>query len=191
MAQADQLRKETRTSGKAERLPSRLHHTAYVTKDMEATRKFYEEVIGLPLIATWSESDELFGKTRTYCHCFFGLGDGGALAFFQFENPEDQAEFGPKMPFSPFHHIALNVDAQTQKDIEERIKLAGYKAPQTFVLEHGYCRSVYVTDPNGMILEFTLDAPNATEINQVRREKAHDDLWRWLKGDHTSNNVYR
>src|ERR1700761_8332573 len=64
------------------RLPSRLHHTAYVTKDMEATRKFYEEVIGLPLIATWSESDELFGAMRTYCPCFFGLGDGSALAFF-------------------------------------------------------------------------------------------------------------
>jgi glyoxylase I family protein len=191
MAQAEQLQKESKTSGKTENLPSRLHHTAYVTKDMEATRKFYEEVIGLPLIATWSESDELFGKVRTYCHCFFGIGDGSALAFFQFESPQDQAEFGPKMPFSPFHHIALNVDAQTQKDIEERIKLAGYKAPQTFVLEHGYCRSVYVTDPNGMILEFTLDAPNATEINKIRREKAHNDLWRWLKGDHTSNNTYR
>ncbi len=31
------------------KLPSRLHHTAYVTRDLEATRKFYEELIGLPL----------------------------------------------------------------------------------------------------------------------------------------------
>ena len=29
------------------KLPSRLHHTAYVTKDLEATRAFYEDVIGL------------------------------------------------------------------------------------------------------------------------------------------------
>ena len=71
------------------KLPSRLHHNAYVTKDMEATRKFYEDVIGLPLIATWSEADELFGALRVYCHCFFGLGDGSALAFFQFEKQED------------------------------------------------------------------------------------------------------
>ena len=177
--------------GTEAKLPSRLHHTAYVTKDMETTRKFYEEVIGLPLVATWSESDELFGAVRTYCHCFFGLGDGGALAFFQFANPQDQEEFGPKMPFSPFHHIALNVDAATQKALEERIELAGYKEPQTFVLEHGYCRSVYITDPNGMILEFTLDAPKAEEINETRRATAHEDLWRWLKGDHTSNNTYR
>jgi glyoxylase I family protein len=47
--------------GEKAKLPKRLHHTAYVTRDMEATRRFYEEVIGLPLVATWSESDELFG----------------------------------------------------------------------------------------------------------------------------------
>jgi len=172
-------------------LPSRLHHTAYVSKDLEATRRFYEDVIGLPLIATWCESDELFGKERTYCHCFFGLGDGGALAFFQFADPEDQAEFGPKMPESPFHHIALNVDAETQKGIEQRIEAAGLKAPQTYVLEHGYCRSVYVSDPNGMIVEFTHDASNADEINSTRRADAHAELKRWLAGDHTSNNTYR
>ena len=173
------------------KLPTRLHHNAYVTKDMEATRKFYEDVIGLPLVATWSESDELFGAVRTYCHCFFGIGDGGALAFFQFVNPKDQEEFGPKMPFSPFHHIALHVDAETQKEIEGRIAKAGYKEPQTFVLEHGYCRSVYVQDPNVLILEFCLDAPGADKINETRRAQAHDDLKRWLKGDHTSNNTYR
>ena len=172
-------------------LPSRLHHNAYVTKDMEATRIFYEDVIGLPLVATWSESDELFGAVRTYCHCFFGLGDGGALAFFQFEKPEDQEQFGPKMPFSPFHHIALNVDEETQKAIEGRIKAAGLKEPEAFVLEHGYCRSVYATDPNGLIIEFTLDAPKANEINEERRGKAREELRKWLAGDHTSNNTYR
>ena len=175
----------------AKRLPSRLHHNAYVTRDMEATRKFYEEVIGMPLVATWSESDELFGAMRTYCHCFFAIGDGGALAFFQFANPGDQELFGPKMPASPFHHIALNVDQETQKEIEERINTAGIKPPQTYVLEHGYCRSVYVEDPNGLILEFTYDAPEVEKINAERARDPHGELKRWLAGDHTSNNTYR
>ncbi len=95
------------------------------------------------------------------------------------------------MPFSPFHHIALNVDAETQKGIEARIKAAGYKEPDTYILEHGYCRSVYITDPNGLTVEFTLDAPNAHEINEERRRKARAELARWLSGDHTSNNTYR
>lgn len=171
--------------------PSRLHHTAYVSKDLEATRRFYEEVIGLPLVATWCEKDELFGAERTYCHCFFGLSDGSALAFFQFADPGDQALFGPAMPESPFHHIALNVDAATQALIEARIHAAGYREPETYVLEHGYCRSVYVKDPNGMILEFTLDAPDAPEINAIRRTDAHSELARWLAGDRRINNDIR
>src|SRR5919107_5386611 len=116
----------SRGSGMTAKLPSRLHHTAYVTKDLEATRKFYEEVIGLPLVATWCEKDLLFGAERTYCHCFFGLGDGSALAFFQFADPADQAEFDPPLPPSPFRHIALLVDAETQAEIEGRIRAAGY-----------------------------------------------------------------
>jgi len=173
------------------KLPSRLHHTAYVTHDLEATRHFYEDVIGLPLVATWCETDELFGAERVYCHLFFGLGDGGALAFFKFAKPEDEKLFGPTMPATPFHHIALNVDKGTQEAIEQRLAAAGLKEPQTFVLEHGYCRSVYVTDPNGLILEFTLDHPNADEIKRVRVADAHAELKRWVAGDHTSNNVYR
>ena len=31
-----------------EKLPSRLHHNAFLTKDQEATRAFYEDLIGLP-----------------------------------------------------------------------------------------------------------------------------------------------
>ncbi len=135
----------------AAKLPSRLHHTAYVSSNLEATRKFYEDVIGLPLMAAWCESDMLFGAERTYCHLFFGLGDGGALAFFQFARPEDQKEFGPKLPFSTFHHIALKVDQDVQDAIQKRLEAAGYETPQTFVLEHGYCRSLYVVDPDGMI----------------------------------------
>ncbi|MGC2460812.1 MAG: VOC family protein [Steroidobacteraceae bacterium] len=174
-----------------QQLPIRLHHNAYVTRDQEKTRRFYEDVIGMPLVATWCESDELFGKVRIYCHTFFGIGDGGALAFFQFANPRDQEEFGPKMPASPFHHIAVAVDAETQAAIEARIAKAGIQPPDTYVLEHGYCRSVYVADPNGLILEFTRDHPDAERISRERRKDAHQVLKRWLAGDHKSNNVYR
>jgi glyoxylase I family protein len=172
---------------------SRLHHTAYVTKDLRATCAFYEELIGLPLVATWCEADELFGKLRTYCHCFFGLEDGSALAFFQFAEASDAAEFGPPMPPSPFHHIALHISAEAQGAVERRLAAAGYEAPRTYVLEHGYCRSLYVEDPNGMILELTADNPAAiaAPVVEAKRRDAHQDLERWLAGDHTSNNTYR
>ncbi|MBC2777183.1 VOC family protein [Parasphingopyxis marina] len=171
--------------------PTRLHHTAYVSKDLEATRQFYEDVIGMPLVATWCEKDFLFGADRTYCHCFFELADGSALAFFQFADPDDQAMFGPAIPESPFNHIALNVDATTQNEIEQRIKQAGYAEPDSYVLEHGYCRSVYIKDPNGMIVEFTCDDPRASEGDADRRAKARAELERWLAGDLRTNNDFR
>jgi len=173
--------------------PTRLHHTAYVTKDLERTRAFYEDLIGLPLAATWRESDELFGQVRTYCHCFFELEDGSALAFFQFVDPRDQAEFGPELPASPFIHIALNVDAETQAAVAGRLERAGITAPDTYVLEHGYCRSLYVKDPNGMIVELTCDAQDAIrpDVVAARRASAHRTLQEWLAGNHTSTNTYR
>jgi len=173
------------------KLPARLHHTAYVSSNLEATRRFYEDLIGLPLLATWCEADVLFGAERTYAHCFFGLGDGSALAFFQFARPEDQKLFGPKMPESPFHHVALLVDSETQSAIEQRLRAAGYAEPRIYILEHGYCRSLYVADPDGMICEFTVDHPDVEKINAVRREDAHAELQRWLAGDLTSNNMFR
>ena len=172
-------------------LPTRLHHNAYVTADMEATRYFYEDLIGLPLVATWCEADELFGKERVYCHCFFGLADGSALAFFQFADPDDQNLFGPKMPASPFHHIALNCDARTQEQAKKRLEAAGYNEPKLYVLEHGYCKSLYAADPNGMILELTVDNPEAAKDARARRATAHAELKRWLAGNHQSNNTYR
>ena len=104
-----------------EKLPSRLHHNAFLTKDQEATRAFYEDLIGLPLVATWSEADELFGAERVYCHTFFGLGDGSALAFFQFANQSDQDLFDPELTPSPFRHIALRVTPELQQEIHDRL----------------------------------------------------------------------
>ena len=68
---------------------------------------------------------------------------------------------------------------------------SGYGEPKSFVLEHGYCRSVYATDPNGMIVEFTLDHPDVEKINATRRADARAELKRWLAGNHQSNNTYR
>ena len=122
---------------------------------------------------------------------FFELADGSALGFFQFADSDDQAEFGPDIPSSPFIHVALHVDQDGQAELQRRIAAAGITEPQTYVLEHGYCRSLYVTDPNGMILEFTYDDPRAEPLDVERRASAHGELKRWLAGQHHNNNPFR
>jgi len=172
-------------------IAQRLHHTAYVSKDLGATREFYEDILGFPLLATWSEADELFGAVRVYCHTFFGLADGSALAFFQFANKSDADEFGPALAPSPFRHIAMKVDAEGQAELQRRLEKAKWKPEGTYVLEHGYCRSLYTEDPNGMLVEFTCDVPEVDKIAKERLADAHETLERWLAGDHTGNNPYR
>ena len=170
--------------------PTRLHHYAFPTKDQEATRAFYEEMIGLPLVATWSEAEALAGSDARseYCHTFFALGDGSALAFFQFADPADQARFDPDYIPTQFRHIALNVTREVQDAIGQRLTASG-QTPR--VVDHGYCRSLYTRDPNGLFLEFTVDVDDVDQIASDRRADAHDTLKRWLAGDHTTNNVYR
>ena len=148
------------------KLPSRLHHTAYVAKDLEATRHFYEDILGFPLVATWCEQEELFGKERTYCHCFFGLADGSALAFFQFADPADADEYAPKRGMNPYLHVALSVDEPGQREIGERLAAEGQ---EPLVIDHGYCVSMYTMDPNGLLLEFTVDHPDAESVRHRLR----------------------
>ena len=167
---------------------SKLHHNAHVTTDMEAVRKFYEEIIGFPLVATWCEKADLFGKERTYMHCFFDIGNGESLAFFQFADEEDAEEFGPELPHSAFRHLAMNVDQETQDGIRKRLEDAGYEEPTMYILNHGYCYSLYVNDPAGLLIEFTVDHEDVDKINAEQKAKAHAELARWLGGDHAPNN---
>jgi glyoxylase I family protein len=167
------------------KLPLRLHHNAFVARDLEATRAFYEDVLGLPLVATWAEVGDFGDGPAEYCHAFFGLADGSALAFFQFAG--DPESLRPHRQ-SPFVHIALAVDEPTQDELAARLRGAGI---EPVVIDHGYCRSLYVSDPDGLFLEFTLDPPEADEIDVVRRANAREDLTRWLAGDHTPNNDWR
>ncbi len=168
--------------------PLRLHHHAFVVRDQEATRRFYEEIIGLPLVATWCEEEDFGDGPVSYCHTFYELADGGCLAFFQFAAPEAMARFGPGAPPSPFDHVALLGTAQLQAEIVDRAERAGVG---TMVIDHGYCTSLYATDPDGLLIEVAVDAPAALRDASVHRERARGELSRWLAGDHTPNNTYR
>ena len=161
--------------------PRRLHHAAWVTRDQEATRHFYEDILGLPLVATWAERAPATG--REYCHTFFALGDGGALAFFQYADQDEH----PVDLNSP-GHIAFECNAETQQGIKERLEANGHPVRVT---DHGYCVSLYVTDPNNLRLEFTVDHPELEQINTHQLAHAHEALQRWLAGDHTPNNDFR
>jgi catechol 2,3-dioxygenase-like lactoylglutathione lyase family enzyme len=173
------------------RLPLRLHHYAFVVRDQEANRKFFEDVLGFPLVATWCERtfNAEVQREVEYCHTFFGLADGGALAFFQFADAEVYERSKAVYPqVARFQHIALKVDRATYDEIDRRLTTADIPHRQT---DHGYCQSLYVMSPDGLRVEFTVDPDNVEEINARRRADAHSELARWLAGDHEVNNLDR
>jgi glyoxylase I family protein len=163
--------------------PARLHHHAFVVADQERTRVFYEEIIGIPLIDTWCET----GEHGDFCHTFFELADGSCLAFFQFADPDVQAANATPSA-SVFDHVALAATADVQAAITARADAAGVF---NVTLDHGYCTSLYLPDPDGLLVEITVDNHAAVEAAPARRTKAHAELARWLAGDRTDNNIYR
>lgn len=165
--------------------PSRLHHSAVVVKDLGASRDFYEDIMGLPLIATWCESNDALGE---FCHAFFGLEDNSAVALFQFADDQKYQALRKPDTLSGFHHLALAGTAQVQEDVRSRADLAGV-AHNT--IDHGFCVSLYLDDPDGHKVEITRDTQEATDNDPLIRQRAAAELTRWLAGDHTTNNNLR
>lgn len=166
----------------------RLHHNAFAVKDHEVTRHFYEDIIGLPLVASWAEKAELAGKVREFMHTFYALADGSAMAFFALATEEDYAELGPQFRPTGLVHFAMAVDEETQTEIKNRLQDHGVPVR---TVDHGYVKSIYATDPDGLNIEFTVDAPDYPEISVMKRKTAHEDLKKWMAGDRTPNNDVR
>jgi len=171
-------------------LPLRLHHYASVVRDQEVNRRFFEDILGIPLAATWCEQsvNPTLNRQVAYCHTLYALADGSTLAFFQFAD-EELYRLCKSMPEpGRFHHAAFKVDARTFEEIGGRLNDAGIS---TRLTDHGYARSLYVLTPDELKLEFVLDRTDAEEIAAAQKANAHAELARWLRGDHQPNNLLR
>ena len=179
------------TIRRREKIPvKQFHHHAFRTRDMEATRHFWEDILGCPLIGTFVETtDPVTEEPSNYIHAFFELADGTALAFFQFqEGLYKESEIkGNQDPFD--HHIALEVDSkETVYAYRDKMLAEGY---EHMLIDHGYCYSIYMHDPNGMQVELTTRVPKTVEIMERHAQTAHEDLKKWLAGVTVANNEYR
>src|ERR1700733_402076 len=117
------------------RAPERLHHHAYVVRDQEKNRQFFEETLGIPLTATWCERHCSPGVNRevVFCHTFYSLRDVGALAFFSFADDEVYQKCQAAVPpeIGAFHHVAFKVDDVAYDELVARVKAAGEGVRET------------------------------------------------------------
>jgi hypothetical protein len=56
---------------------------------------------------------------------------------------------------------------------------------------HGFCYSLYVRDPNGMLLEFVADPASELGLVEAAAATAHEELEKWRRRDYSRNNHQR
>jgi catechol 2,3-dioxygenase-like lactoylglutathione lyase family enzyme len=147
-------------------LPNGIHHLAICTKDIKAQITFYTEVVGMELEALYW----MHGVENTF-HGFLKLGDSSSIALVQ--NPQI-AEIKPQMGVShpswtaanvapgAMQHFALNVDTEAHLlAMRDRVRSHGYWVMGP--LDHGFCKSIYLAAPEGVMLEFSTSEGNAID----------------------------
>ncbi|MGH8885701.1 MAG: VOC family protein [Egibacteraceae bacterium] len=123
-----------------------VHHLALICSDVERTIRFYQGVLGFPLIELL-ENRDYPGST----HFFFDIGNNNLLGFFDFPGLGlGQAEEA----IGGVQHIAISVDPQRFEELKGRLDEHGitYLGP-----DRGVEESMYFRDPDGIQIELTRD----------------------------------
>jgi len=154
-----------------------LHHFAWRCRDAEETRRFYEDVLGLPLVhVIHKQNVPSTGEHCPYVHIFFRMRDGSSLAFFDLGDGQ-AALPSPNTP-DWVNHIALKVDSRADLHAMKQ-RLQAHGVTVIGVTDHdGYIESIYFHDPNGLRLELTVEVAAAQTV-QAYAAEAHDALRAW------------
>jgi glyoxylase I family protein len=120
-----------------------VHHLALICRDVEETIRFYQELLGFPLVEL-VENRDYAGSS----HFFFDIGNNNLLGFFDFPG-HDHPDFTETI--GGVQHLALSTSPEEFAAARERLDAAGidYLGP-----DRGVENSLYIRDPNGVGLEF-------------------------------------
>lgn len=129
----------TEPAGRGPSTARGVHHIALMCADVERTIRFYQGLLGFPLVEIF-ENRDYKGST----HLFFDVGLDNCLAFFDFPG----LDLGPYAEvLGGLHHIALSVDRTVWDAARAKLDEAG-------VVYHIDSEiSMYFSDPDGVRLE--------------------------------------
>ena len=131
-----------------------FHHVALVTPDLDATKKFYTEVLGMQVAAEFPTTG---GSGR---HCFIRPGETDAWGLHFFERPDARIfpypEGMQRSAFVPgaLQHIAFALPGMAEA-LTLRERLAAFGIPTTGIGHLGPVRNMLFRDNNGLLLEAT------------------------------------
>jgi len=153
-----------------------IHHHAYACWDSEETRHFYEDILGIPLVATVVLEDPLRDDGSRYCHTFFEMADGNVLAFSEHTSLFHPKHFSARSGFR--RRVALEVQGDAVvRQFKCKLDAAGVA---NMLEDRGESLSLRFDDPNGLTLEFIANIPSSSEYVRISRALARSNLQQWL-----------
>jgi glyoxylase I family protein len=131
-------------------------HIGLSTHDLDATREFYENVLGFKAVRCDVIKVKEGGRIR---HVFFDTGRDQLIAFMEARGVPGVPEGydagitrGLGVP-SAFYHFAFEAGSEAGL-LEKRNELIAKGVDVTDVVDHDWARSIYFKDPNGLQLEY-------------------------------------
>jgi catechol 2,3-dioxygenase-like lactoylglutathione lyase family enzyme len=121
-----------------------VHHLALLSSNVEATIRFYQDVLEFPLTEVF-ENRDYQGST----HFFFDIGHGNLLAFFDFPG----LDLGPYAEvLGGLHHLAISVTPERWEHLRANLAAAGVPTQEMSG------SSIYFRGPDGERLELIKDS---------------------------------
>lgn len=148
-----------------------FHHTAFATRDIDATHRFYTEVMGFDLVKVVVGPTEGGGWAK---HVFYEISPDTYIAFWDLHDDSITAPWSPAISTGIglpiwINHLAFR--ATDLDDIEARKqRWLGHGLAVTEI-DHGFCTSIYTVDPNGILIEYctTTHALGAKDREEAKR----------------------
>jgi catechol 2,3-dioxygenase-like lactoylglutathione lyase family enzyme len=169
-----------------------LHHAAFLCRDAEETRHFYEDILGLTMIAAMTfpgglalsrayaaelDDADAAEPPDTMLTMFFEVAPGSYLTFFDLPQTVAEDRFKTRDGHLEYH-VAL--EARTSEELEQiRERLRAHGVPVSEPVDMKAYRSAYFYDPNGIHLEITARTPVHDELIGQIAEMASANHRRW------------
>jgi catechol 2,3-dioxygenase-like lactoylglutathione lyase family enzyme len=146
-------------------------HIGLSTLDLDQTREFYEGVLGFKALILDTIRIEEGGYLR---HLFFDIGGDQLIGFLEPHGVPDVPESydaginrGLGVP-AGFYHFAFEAGSPAAlRERRDDLRAKGVKT--TEIVDHGWARSIYFKDPNGLSLEYCCLVGDHPQDAPIRR----------------------
>lgn len=148
-----------------------FHHVSLATKDLAATHRFYTELMGFELVKISTAPTQTGGWSRLL---FYDTGGNGMMTFWDLHDDSIGSDFGTDLSESlglPIWVNHLAFDAPSLDNLEARKQLWREHGMTVVEMDFGNAVSIYATDPNGILVEFSCTVRPFTAQDRAQAQR--------------------